>query len=352
MQALYTTREAVLRSFEIANTTRISPMVDNEIRAASESVDHQLHRFFTVEKITLAFDWPNYQHADAWRIYFNEQSFITIDTVVSGGLTLDPADYLPYRADGVLAPPYEYIEINRARSAAFSSGLSPQRSIMFSGLTGVQDLTSSGGVLTPGMDATTSIAFIDPVNGRMYVGVGSSLIIGNERLQVTERGWSDSGTVLLTSLGSIQSDNIVEMSDTTKVALYEYLHIGGESVQVLSIVGSNVTVRRAVNGSVLATHESGCPIYLNNAFSVTRGAFGTSAAVHAGSAPVLIQRYPAQVEQLSLAEAVVGVAQNAGLYARIVGQGSSTREAVGKGLDDMRRAAYQSWGRKLRKTAI
>lgn len=123
-------------------------------------------------------------------------------------------------------------------------------------------------------------------------------------------------------------------------------------MDILSITGTYVTVKRATNGSVLAAHSGGASIFVPNTYSVLRGHFGTTAAAHSSAVTVTVQRYPAQVEQLALAETVVAVAQNAGLYARVVGQGGSTREAVGKGLDDMRRAAYQSYGRKLRKSAI
>lgn len=352
MQAWYTTRESVLRSFEVAESTRIAPLVDREIQSASGSIDSQLHRQFTVGLSTVAFDWPNAQYAAAWRIYLNDRSFVRIDSIVSGGVQLSPSDYLLYRADGTLDPPFDYIEINRASAAAFSSGLSPQRSVQVSGLAGVVDMTSPGGTLAVGVDDLTPTITVTPQANQMPIGVGSSLVIGDERMQVLERGWATSGSVLLSGMDSKQSANVVEMADTAKVSLYEYLSIGGEFMQVVVITGFSVTVKRAANGSVLCEHESGTPIYVSNSFTVYRGAFGTQAEAHSLSAPVLVQRYPAQVEQLALAEATVAVAQNAGLYARVVGQSGSTREAVGNGLADMRDKTRWAWGRNLRKTAI
>lgn len=352
MQAWYTTRESVLRSFEVAESTRIAPLVDREIQSASGSIDSQLHRQFTVGLSTVAFDWPNAQYAAAWRIYLNDRSFTRIDSITSGGVTLNSGDYLLYRADGTLDPPFAYIEINRASAAAFSSGPSPQRSVLVSGLAGVVDMTSPGGTLAVGVDASTTTVTITPQANQMPIGVGSSLVIGDERMQVTERGWVSSGSILLSGMESKQSANVVEMADTTKVCLYEYLSIGGEFMQVVGITGFSVIVKRASNGSVLCEHESGTPIYVSNSFSVTRGAFGTQAETHSTSAAVLVQRYPAQIEQLALAEATVAVAQNAGLYARMVGSGSSSREAVGNGLADMRDKTRWAWGRNLRKTAI
>jgi hypothetical protein len=353
MQAWYTTREKVLASFEVAETTRIAPLIDTEIIAASESVDSQLHRHFTVETMTRAFDWPSNDYAPSWRLYLNDYTLIEKGSLVAGGTTIGANDYLLYRADGVQQPPYSYIEINRASSAAFSAGSTPQNALLVTGVWGHTANTDIGGTLSAAINDSETTLVINPASNRLRVGVGSTLVIGGERMQVTDRGYNDSGTVLLTDkLESRQGESVIEVIDTSKLSLYDRIGIDGEFMDVLSIMGAYVTVRRATNGSVLASHDGGVPIYVPNTYTVTRAGFGTTAEGHAQGSTVHVQRYPALVEQLTLAEAVVGVAQNAGGYARVVGSGSSTREAVGKGLDDMRAKAYAALGRKLRKSAI
>src|ERR1700754_347332 len=341
MQAWYCTREAVLASFEVAESTRIAPLVDREILASSERVDHQLHRKFTVEFITLKFDWPNNSYAPVWRLYLNERSILSVQRIVSGGVELNPADYFLYRADGEQEPPFDYIEINRDSSAAFTSGTSPQRAIEIEALAGYVATTSVTGSLSTTINDTTDTLIVEPTNNRGGTGTGSALIIGDERMHVLERGYVDSGTVLLKDLESRNADSTIELADTSAITMYDFIVIDGEYMLVQAIVGSNLIVRRALNGSVLAPHSAGYPIYVPNSYRVIRGAYGTTAASHTAGATVNVQRYPAQIEQLALAESVVSVAQNAGLYARVVGQGGSTREAVGKGLDDMRRSAYE-----------
>jgi hypothetical protein len=73
--------------------------------------------------------------------------------------------------------------------------------------------------------------------------------------------------------------------------------------------------------------------------TVERGALGSTAATHTTADAVLLYQAPAPIRTLQLAEALVEWEQEKAGYGRVVGSGDNAREAVGKGIEDIRKRA-------------
>jgi hypothetical protein len=111
-------------------------------------------------------------------------------------------------------------------------------------------------------------------------------------------------------------------------------------------------VKRAWDGSALATHAASADIYAPRTLTVVRGALGTTAATHTTTTAVVKHIVPYPVRDLTIAEALNTVLQERSGYAREVGSGENSREASGRGLRDLRESVYTSHGRKARISAI
>jgi hypothetical protein len=107
-------------------------------------------------------------------------------------------------------------------------------------------------------------------------------------------------------------------------------------------------VKRSYDGSVLAAHTGSPAIYAYQMLTVERGALGTVAATHATSAAVYRFDPPRLVQQLTVAEALNDILQQAAGYARTAGQGDNESELAGKALNDLRERVTVAYGRQMR----
>ncbi len=131
----------------------------------------------------------------------------------------------------------------------------------------------------------------------------------------------------------------------------ETILMGSEKMLVVEIASNNLTVIRAWDGSVLATH-SGSTIFAPRTLTVQRGALGTTAASHLASAAITVQTFPSLVKQLAIGEAVSYVLQEQSGFARTVGSGDDEREARVRGITQIRQDAYMTYGRKARMRSV
>ncbi len=95
---------------------------------------------------------------------------------------------------------------------------------------------------------------------------------------------------------------------------------------ITDIAGNVLTVKRAWDGSVLATHV-GATVYAPRLLTVVRGVLGTAAATHLNGAAVAVHAVPGLVRELAVAEALNLFLQESAGYARTVGEGDSLRMA-------------------------
>ena len=132
----------------------------------------------------------------------------------------------------------------------------------------------------------------------------------------------------------------------------ETIRINAEEMLVESTETNVINVRRAVNGTQLASHSNTQDIFANRLVTVERGATGSTAATSTSGAAITKQVYPSLIEQWCLAEAVVMLSQQTSAYARTSGTGENQAETIGLGLVDIRNRALGTYGRRHRLAAV
>lgn len=342
----YATREQVKNSLEIAHSAWSNTLIDSKLEASSRSIEGFLHRRFYPERRTVLMDWPNYQGAPTWELWLGRNEIISLETLTSGGVNLTAAAMLR-RGDDLKEPPYSSIQLNLSNNAAFGGGLTFQQSISILGLYGYDETNTSvpaHGQLGGNINSAVQSLVINPLNGRFDVGVGSLILVGTERIVVTNRRMSDTTQNLQGTMSDVHSDVIVDVTDGTAFAVDEVILLGAERMKVNDIAGNNLIVTRAWDGSPLTTHSALEDVFALRTFTVQRGALGTTAASHTSGDAMYAHEYGI-VNELCVAETVVALEQNSSAYARTVGSGANARESTGAGLEDIRDRAMAARGR-------
>lgn len=353
MSVPYATREQVSRSLEMLESSYSGYLIDIKTLAASRSAEGFLHRRFYPELRTILKDWPNRNSSPSWEIDLGDQEAISAVAVTSGGTDIT-SDVVLRRGDDLAEPPYSSLQINLSTDAAFSAGTSWQRSLSLQMLFGYNDTSNAlaGGALSGGINSSVTTLVINPLSGYYTVGIGSLLKIDTERLLIMDRRMSTTAITTTSALTDVTSARSFTTAGASSLAIGETILIDSERMRIDDIAGFTVIVSRAWDGTVLASHSSGSTIFALRTFIAKRGVLGSTAATHSDATSVYVHEYPSLLTELVVAETVVMLEQHASGYARTIGTGAGTREAVGKGLDDIRERAYRELGRKSRSAAI
>lgn len=347
----YCTREDVKRALDFQETARVNEQVDRAIVNAAENIEGFMHRRFFPEDSTKYFDWPNYQYAYPWRLWFDQYDLVTATSVTSGGqaIPLDNIFFEPVNKEP--EEPFTYLELNRSSNGAFGVGNTPQHDIAITGTWGYTAASVMIGRL--GADITDPGATTALVSDASRVGVGDLIIIGTERLLVQERSTATTGQTNLTGATTAQANDVtITVTDGTAVSAGEVLQIDSERLLVTDITGGTLTVKRAWDGSVLAAHGTGTTLYAYRNLTVARGQYGTTATTHSMSAAVNRHRVPAMIRNLALAESLNSVLQEQSGYARVVGGGETAIAAPGFALSEAWDEARTRYARKSRSGVI
>lgn len=349
MGVWYATREAVKAALDSKVTARDDAQVDDAIESASRGIEGLTHRRYYPQLAARTFDWPNTQYARPWRLWLDANDLISVTTLVAGGATIPAADFFLRRSDDRDEPPYTHVEIDLDSSSAFSSGGTHQRAIVITGLFGYGADEAPAGALAEALDASETE--VDVTNSAI-IGVGSIIRADSERMIVTGKANLDTGQNLAGGLTTAQANDVAAtVTDGSAYFVGETLLTDSERLLVVDIAGNVLTVKRAWDGSVLATHTTP-DIYAPRRLTVERGALGTTAATHSNGAALVRHVVPGTIRSLCIAEAISQVQQEQAGYGRVVGSGDNEREASGKGLADLRQQAYTRYGRKARVRAI
>jgi hypothetical protein len=350
----YCTREQVKRALDIKETARSDWQIDRAIQSASRDIDSQMNRVFYPTDTTRYFDWPNFQYAYPWRLWLDQWELAAIPTsVTSGGVTipLSACNFEPVNS----GPPYTYLELRRDRSYSFGVGPTPQRDVAITGPWGFGVATDPAGTLAAAVSSTTATSVT--VSDGSLVGVGDLLIVDSERMLVSNRASSDTGQTLIAGVTTASpSDNAVTVPDGTQLHVGEAIQVDSERMLIYDVTGNVATVKRAWDGTVLATHVTGARIYAFRALNVVRGQLGTTAATHGNASACSIHRVPALIKDLAIAEAENRILQEIAGYARAVrteaSTGNTRAPASATALNDLRDSAYTAYGRKARSRVI
>lgn len=348
----YCTREEVKRALDIQATAYNDAQVDRAIEAAREDVGGLCQRRFYNVIETQYWDWPNYQRAYPWRIWFDARELadttVNVPVVTSGG-TLIPSSAI-FWGPWNYSPPFTYLELDRSQNYSFGLGSTPQKDVAITGTFGYWDQQVAAGVLAVAMGDTTTGTAV--VSNSAAVGVGDVLICGSERMLVQDRAMYDTGQAQQGSgcETALTSDNLLGVTTGADYFPQEVLQLDAEQMLVLSVTGNNLLVKRAYNGTAISAH-SGAEIYAPRSLTVTRGGFGSTAATHTQSTATAIQLIPSLAKELSVAEAVNHVLQETEGYARAMPAGTGG-VVPGGSLPDIRERCFTVLARKARRRVI
>lgn len=350
MRPTYATREDVKSALDIRETARANQRLDRHIQAASDAVDSLCHRVFYPHLTTRYFEWPDPDRSRAWRLWFGQHDMIDVtDLGVRGGASIPSSSYLLEPINS--GPPFTHIEVDTASpdAGSFGGAIGIQRAVRVTGMFGYKNEYDAAGTL--GASATANATSVS-ISDSSAVGVGSTLIVGTERMVVSGRTQAATGATLAAPLTASLADVGVQVTDASLIAVGESLLVGTERMIVDDKAGNTLVVRRGVDGSVLAVHSLSDIVYAPRVLAVQRGDLGTSATVHNQDDAVSVVTYPALVRSLTIAEALVAISQDSSAWARVVGGGDNEREASGKSIKTLRDEVYWAHGRSARKSAI
>jgi hypothetical protein len=347
----YCTRQDVKSALDVEQTADWNTQVDSALEAAADDVDELCKRRFFNVVTTQFWDWPNYQYAAPWRVWFDERELadttVNVPVVTSGGVIIPAAEV--FWEPRNYAPPYTYMELSRATNAAFGIGPTPQRDIAITGTFGYWIKTRAAGSLAAAVTTTTATTIT--VTDSSVAGVGDVLTADAESFLVQDQAGADTGLAQTGSGCTTASagDTLLATTGTGAVHSGEIITLDAESMLITGITGAGATVIRAVDGSRLDTH-SGAEVYAPRLLTVERGEGGTTPATHLTAAAVVAALVPGQVHELALAEALNYVLQKTTGYARTIGENTSV--VPGGSLPDLRDRVFTRYGRKGRSRVI
>lgn len=352
---VYCTRESVKTALDEAETARSNGAIDDAIEQGARDVEGLCHReTFAPILATKSFDYPSQTgRPPSYRLWLSPYSLLSATTVTSGGgtTTLTTQQYsLEPNASG---PPYNRIEINLGGTGTFASGNTFQRAIAITGLWGAaRDRRTTVGALAGTLAASaTATANLTWTTARF--GVGDILIIDSERMVIRERTFTDSGQNTAGALTDSAADVSVPVADGTGFTVEEIILIGSERMRVVDIVANTLTVKRAWDGSQLATHTTNADVYALTGVELERATCGTTLAAHASLATVERWIPPGPVATLNRAYAINTLLGERAGWARVISTSSDTAvEVSGRGIRKLEGDVQRLYGRMARSAAI
>lgn len=342
MGICYASREDVLSSLDLAETSRSYAQVDRLLDAASRAVEALTHRDFYPTRATKLFAWPNRQMGVIYRLWLDANPLLTVDAITSGGTAITEY-FLEPQAYG---PPYSHVELDRSTSATFGGTTTDQRNISITGTWGSDHewLPVATAGATFSANATTFVA----ADSRR-IGVGVLLRIGSEIVQVTERDYVTS-SALAAPLTALK--NAVTLTlDTPGPLPGETILIDGENMRVRTAIGSQLTVERGVGATPLAEHLTGATLRIASSYTITRGLLGTTAAAHGFGTIIELHQAPADIRSLTVAETLYALGNEESGMARSMGAGDNVRLVGTRTIVEARALVYAAHGR-TRKRAV
>lgn len=324
-QAWYCTREDVMSAPDFKESAKNSRSIDRGIRNATKKIDDMCNRQFAPEFKTQYFGWPNLTYARPWRLWLDEHELLSVSTLTTGTVAL--TEGTDYFLEPVNEPPFNRVEINLGGQASFQVSDTFQRSIAITGWWGFSDDQEPAAHLVNPVDQTSTSIDIDDSSN---IGVGDTLILGDERVRVTGKSSRDSTQVLGLSIASNMGATVLPVQDGGEFHIFEQILVDGERMTIIDIAGNNLIVKRAADGSVLAAHANNAKVYVQGwTLQVARAQQGTTAQSHSTPTTILRWMVPDPVNTLAVAMALDTVLQEASGYSRTIG--SSAQSASGGG---------------------
>lgn len=348
MGIAYATREALRAALDVAESPRADGQIDRLIDAASRSVESLTHRIWYPTIATRYWAWPDRQQGTSYRLWLDDSELLSVSSITSGGTTIPASEY--FLEPNRFGPPYNRVELDLDDDAAFGGGTTHQRDITITGVFGACNDTATAGVLDGAINSSVTTVRL---NTGEAVGVGDLLILGTEYMQVTNRALVDT-TVNLGGSGvtASKADVALTVADGTAFAIGELLRIDAERMLVVDTGATLVYVRRAHDGTALASHAAAADIYAARSFTVRRGQLGTTAASHLDDATVSRHAYPGLISTLAIDEALWSLQNEQSGMARTIGGSENARQVSASSIADLRKRVREAHGRTMRKRVI
>ena len=340
MANLYCSLEQVKRAIGIDGRSR-NPVVMRLIESNSRRIDQITRRIFIPKTQTRTYRWPPRQIGLGYVLWldFDLISVTTLQTkaqdttpttVVAADYFLEPANF---------APPYDRIEIDQSSNAVFEGGDTAQRSISVAGSWGYKDDKRSSGTVSSGLASDATVTSMVCSNASL-IDVGNTLLIQSEQVFVSDRDFAALGTILLNMTGNLASDKAtvtVTVDATHGIVAGEVIRIDSELMYVESVSTNDLTVIRAYDGSVLASHNDNTAIHINRTLTIERGINGTTAATHANATAIDVFEPPFDINEWCIAETIAAYQQERSAWGRTIGQGDGAIEFGGRDLANLRK---------------
>lgn len=371
----YCNRDDVKRALDLEVTAVDDARIDRALQSVSETIDGHMHRFYYPADLTCYLDWPNFQRAYPWRYWFDQAGYHDLWVMTQlqspSGVTIPLWQVMLEPVNRKAGWPFTRMDLDRSTVAAWGAGPTPQHSIWVTGTWGWYNPVAAGtlaaNVLAGDASITVSdgsqagagdLLLLNPGTGAApfpsNLGTAGALgALTGERVIVT--GKSTAATGLTQSGGgcstNVNSDNALSTTGAGALNVGEVLLLGTEQMLVTDITAGVATVKRAWNGTVLATHSSAA-VSAYRQLSVLRGQLGTTAAGYSLGAAVSVHRPPGLIRDLCIAESLNRILQETSGYARTVGGADAAMPAPGAGLGDLWDEAETVFGRKGRSRVI
>lgn len=313
----YATVEQVAQAIDIAATAYETDRLKRIVFGASRKIDRELHRHF----------YPITEARTYWITggvgFWLDADLLSLSTLTADDVSIDTSDVDLWPAD--TGPPYKWIEQSGA-------------TIVVTGDWGFSNDTETAGGLDSAISDTTGTSVV--ATNSAVIGVGDLIICESERMIVTAKTLSDTAATNEAALTAAKNDVTVTVDDGTLLNVDEIIQIDSEEMWIRAISSNTLTVERAVNGTVLATHAgSSEAVNARRTLTVERGAAGSTAATHADTTALTRNVPPYVITNWTVAEAIVRFEQETFGFAQTIGSGETAREARYLGLEDARREA-------------
>lgn len=343
MSIWYTTREDVASSQDIKATAYAGRDIDSAIASGARAVDSLVHRILYPWTGTRSFDFPD-GDSPSYRIRFTERDLISATSVTNGdGTSVSLASLF---LDPQSGPPYTHIEVNRGSASSFTSGSTNQRAVSIAGLWGHSNNELTAGTVAEPLDSTETGVDVGSIAG---IGIGSLVRVDSERMVVNGKSWTSTGQTV-TYLAPSNAAQALPVADGTAFTAGDGLIVDSERLLILEVIGNNLLVKRAVEGSPLAAHAA-ATIYAQRSLVVTRGAVGTTAATHLTAAPFYVWQPPPLAAELNRAYAVNTLLQRQSGYRTIQGE-NRPGGSPGRGIRDLEQDVMAALGKIVRHGAV
>jgi hypothetical protein len=358
MANFYISRERFKSAASISGG-QFDDAVDRVIEASSRDVDRWTRRHFIPKTQTRVYRYPQERPGLSTVIWLDQDllSVTTLQTkaqntspttISSSDFFLEPANPEP---DGNSR--YNRIEIDESSTAAFEAGDTPQRSISVAGSWGWSNSTkTSGSVDDSGGISSSDTTLV--VSDASLIDVGDTLLIDSEQIFVSGRDFAARGSILLnmgSNLGGTNASTTVTIDGSHGIVAGEVIRLDSEKMFVVSVSTNDLTVIRAFDGSVLASHNDDVAIHVNRTLTIERGLNGTTAASHSDSASISKYLPDTDVVRWTLAEALATWHQEHSGWGRSIGGAEGATELTGREITQLRQSMV-AYYRRVREAVV